>query len=68
MPSNLPPSSRVAIAQRNAEHGTIDFLQVNEDDLRELASGRVPEIVRRNAAWALETVPEMLVRKQQRNS
>ena len=51
------------LTKRRAEHGTVEWLQVSADDLRELAAGRVPDIIQRNAQWACEPVEVMLTRK-----
>jgi hypothetical protein len=61
--SNLPAAQRARLAARNAEHQTVEWLQVADEDLRELAAGRVSEMVQRNAAWACETLDAMLERK-----
>ena len=63
-PATVPLADE--LAQRRLEHGTVHYLQVNEDDLRELAEGRVPEIIQRNAGWAMETVEQTIARKRRK--
>lgn len=61
--SNLTAAVRTHLATRNAEHGTVYWMIVNEQDAQALAAGHVPETVQAMARWLCEPVETMLERK-----